>query len=131
MIAGAGVSRRGEREDALVNGTDLFATIARLGGSPMSSMHDSVSFADALTDSEFAGRTHTYAEFRDSDVSLWAVRDAQYKAIGLSYAPNELYDLLADPFETANLAETAVPTNLQPVVQDLEDYRSQLMNSGS
>lgn len=129
VIAGAGVSRRGEREDTLVNGTDLFATIAQLGGNPASSLHDSVSFADALVDSDFVGRTHTYAEFRNPDVNLWAVRDVRYKLIGLSYAPEELYDLLADPFESTDLAEPIVPNELQSVVQELEDYHTQLRDS--
>lgn len=126
VVSGAGVSRHGQREDALVNSTDLFATMAQLGGSPMGSVHDSVSFADALVDPDFGGREHAYTEFRDSDVSLWAVRDARYKLVGLSYAPTELYDLRTDPFEITNLAETAVPSELESVVQDLQDYRTQL-----
>lgn len=129
VIAGAGLSRRGEREDALVNGTDLFATIAQLGGSPLRSAHDGVSFADALVDPAFAGRSHAYAEFTDPDVTLWAVRDVRYKLMGLSYAPAELYDVSTDPFEKTDLAEPTLPTELQSVVRDLEDYRSQLLDS--
>lgn len=62
-------------------------------------------------------------------VALLAVRDVRYKLIGLSYAPQELYDLLTDPFESTDLAEVAVPGELQSVVRDLEDYRTQLLDS--
>ncbi len=129
VIAGAGVTRRGEREDALVNGTDLFATIAQIAGSPAASAHDSISFAQALVDPGFVGRTHAYAEYENREVSLWAVRDVRYKLIGLSYKAPELYDLVTDPFERTDLAESGVPIELQPVVQDLESFRNQLLAS--
>jgi hypothetical protein len=38
-----------------------------------------------------------------------AVRDARYKLIRDAAAPDELYDLALDPFETADLVPTLVP----------------------
>jgi arylsulfatase B len=128
VVAGRGVKRAGQREDALVNGVDLFATIAQLAGSPDAVMHDGVSFGDALTNSDFDGRDHIYTEYRDTDRGgSWAVRDRQYKLIKFDSGREELYDLEADSWEQTNLISTSVPETMKAVVSDLEDYRAQIL----
>jgi arylsulfatase A-like enzyme len=128
VVAGRGVTRRGQREDALVNGVDLFATIAQLAGGSAAVMHDGVSFRDALTESGFNGRDHIYTEYRDSDRGgSWAVRDRQYKLIKFESGREELYDLVADPWEQTNLISTSVPETMKAVVSDLENYRAQIL----
>jgi arylsulfatase A-like enzyme len=109
VVAGAGVSRRGEREDALVSTVDVFATIARVATGTDAAATDGVSFAGAFTNARFAGRSHIHTEAftvpADAN-SAWAVRDAQYKLIHFASGREELYDLTADPFEQRNLLAT-------------------------
>lgn len=128
VVAGRGVTRGGQREDALVNGVDLFATIAQLAGGSEAVIHDSVSFKDALTEPTFIGRDHIYTEYRDTERGAsWAARDRQYKLIKVAGDREELYDLSADPWEQTNLISTSVPEALKAVVADLELYRAQVL----
>jgi arylsulfatase A-like enzyme len=111
VIAGAGVTRMGERDSALITSTDLFATVLALALAPPTPRADSVNFAAALTQKNFSGRTFALTESHNKDgVTSVAVRDPQYKLIEHSNAAPELYDLLADPFEQRNLLTgTAMP----------------------
>ena len=83
----------------------------------------------ALTDRNFRfGRDHLYTEYKDADHGAsWAVRDARHKLLEFEGGRKELYDLSADPWEHKNLIASGVPATLQPVVADLEAYRTQLM----
>ena len=100
---------------ALVNLTDLFATIAELAGVdpavwlPTTKL-DSVSIVPYFTDpSRPSERWYTYTE-RFKPVGATgavplahrAIRDWRYKLISKPTGP-EFYDLLLDPFEHANL----------------------------
>jgi len=49
IIAGKEVTRMGEREDALIGGVDLFATIADIAGVSMANYQDSQTFKSLLT----------------------------------------------------------------------------------
>jgi len=127
VVAGRGVTRKGEREDALINGTDLFATLAQLAGDERAEINDSVSFADALTDPGFAGRTHAYTEFRDpTEGSVWAARDKRYKLISLADGRKALYDLVADPFEKADLNAPNPSAEVKRVIAELDAYHTGL-----
>lgn len=103
VVAGAGVTRQGQRVTALINSTDLFATFSELAKSSTSNPADSVSFAQALSSATFSGRSHAYMDFRDGGVVTTAVRDAQYKLIDFGSNNRELYNLKIDPYEATNL----------------------------
>jgi arylsulfatase B len=77
VVAGAGVTRTGQREQALVNGTDLFATFSALTQRTQTVTPDSVSFALALTSASFTGRKHAYIDFRDGTSIATAIRDTR------------------------------------------------------
>lgn len=49
IISGKGVTRANQTEDALINTTDLFATISNIAGINISEINDSKSFKDLLT----------------------------------------------------------------------------------
>ncbi|MEM7218201.1 MAG: YHYH protein [Pseudomonadota bacterium] len=103
IVSGSGVSRQGEREDALVNVTDLFATIASVAGSSVSEIYDSVSFADAFADADFVGRDSLYVRYEDADLEGFAVRDADYKILEEDGAGLEMYAVATDLAESDNL----------------------------
>lgn len=109
VIAGTGVTRKGEREDALINSTDFFATIAELAGIPNASQSDSISFALLLTQTNNHPRQFAYAEFfgsqdpRQQQNQGWTIRNDRFKLIELDTGNRFFYDLLADPAEQINL----------------------------
>lgn len=123
VVAGAGVSRAGQREQALVNSTDLFATVATLAQRTQSLPADSVSFAPALSSAGFAGRTHAYIDFRDNGVVLSAIRDARYKLIEFDGGRRELYDLSVDPYEANNLLAAGSTAALDSIANALAAQR--------
>ena len=106
VIAGAGVTRGGEREAALINTTDLFATIADIAGAVVPGFGDSFSFKPLLSGAPQAARDFLYAEVRDDDRSRqngWTIRDSRYKLIQFETGRQSLFDLTADPFEQQDL----------------------------
>lgn len=119
MIAsGAGVSRKNVREDALISSTDFFATIASMAGDTTSSIEDSKSFKNLLTNSNAAHRDYLYSDFSSDNVSGWAVRNTNYKLISTATG-QELYDLENDPFENSNLL--AGSTDYSDIVSELSE----------
>ncbi len=103
IVSGAGVSRLGERESALISSTDLFATIARVAGSNVESIHDSVSFAEAFMAPGFVGRPYLYVSYFDADLAGRAVRDAVFKVLETDIGGPQLYDVTTDIAEVLNL----------------------------
>jgi len=103
VVTGAGVTRQGQRNAALINSTDLFATFSEIAKSSTSNPADSVSFAQALSSAAFSGRSHAYMDFRNSGVISSAVRDAQFKLIDFGSNNRALYNLQSDPYEVTNL----------------------------
>jgi arylsulfatase A-like enzyme len=101
VISGAGVTRRGEREDALVVASDLYATIAELAGVPGARRGDSFSLVPLLTSATAAsGRTLLFTEMC-AGASFYAIGDERYK-LSSSNGNRALYDLVADPREQTN-----------------------------
>ena len=94
--------------EALVCTTDLFATFADLAGAP-SQAEDSVSMVPYLQGSSAPIREYVYAEYFSPNgpgpytVHNRAVRRDRYKLIRREGQPDELYDLLNDPFELTDL----------------------------
>lgn len=115
FVSGAGVTRMGEREDALINHTDFFPTIAELTGAILPNFNDGKSFKGLLSAASPGPQDYTYTE-QDTD---WTIRNDQYKLIeDIGTGVQQLYDLLANPEESANLlpgsaAITAVLNELE------------------
>ncbi|WP_419914285.1 sulfatase-like hydrolase/transferase [Hoeflea sp.] len=117
IVAGKGVSRHGEREAALVNSTDLFATIAELAGADFPAVsdrpEDSISFAPVLAKGGSGGRDFIYTELfgqmpgarrgNRTNQNGWAMRDSRWKYLHLDEQGDAFFDLSADPFEKNNL----------------------------
>jgi arylsulfatase B len=125
VAAGAGVTRAGQREQALVNGSDLFATFADLAQRSQNIPADSISFATTLRSAGNAGRSHAYIDFRDSGTIATAIRDTRYKLIESGSGRRELYDLQADPYEAQDLLASGSTAALDTIVQGLVAQRAQ------
>lgn len=105
VISGNGV-RLGREESALLNTTDLFATIAEIAGVTMASVyHHSQSFKDLLYDENATTREFVYVEVPgDGDNGSYAVRNADYKLIHeIDSGREEMYHIVEDANETNDL----------------------------
>lgn len=106
VVSGANVLRAGERESALVNSVDLFATISQLAGSTVTAYQDSVSFAGRLSTPGASPRPEGYMEYFGSDRADrhgWALRDERFKLIVFDSGERRLFDLERDPTERTDL----------------------------
>lgn len=103
IVSGNGVTRQNERESALVNSTDLFATIAQLAGSEVAEVNNSVSFIDTFSDNHSHTRSFNYSEFESSNVTGWTIRNSTHKLIEFDDGTQELYEVNNDLSETNDL----------------------------
>jgi arylsulfatase B len=123
VAAGAG----GQQSEALIQGTDLFATILDLSG-VSGSAADSTSLVPHLSDPIAPSlREAVYSEgfFPNGGpidpTKHWrAARDARYKIVRLAQAPDEFYDLVTDPFEYTNLLGTSLEPEQQTAYDRLD-----------
>ena len=105
IVAGAGVSRQNEEEEAMIHATDIYATILELSGTALAGgIYNSLSFKHLLTGSNGPKRIFNYAE----EGNDWTIKNTQYKLIQLTNGRQEFYDLIADPLETNNLINNSV-----------------------
>lgn len=133
VVAGAGVVDGGRTVDALVNTTDLFASILELVGTDLAStvpagvVVDSTSFVSHLRDPEAAPeREWIFAELfgeslRFPERAGKTVRDERYKLIRFDDGTDELYDMDNDPGETDDLLADL------PLSVDAEAHRDSLL----
>ncbi len=123
IVSGYGVDRKWEREDMLVNTTDLYATIADLAQTGTKSIYNSISFRDSFSRDILWERQYVYWE---SD-EWYTIRDNQYKLLVIS-SWEEMYDLVKDPYENINLLDkTLTSVELTAKLQlesALKDLRS-------
>lgn len=129
IVAGRGVTGRGEVPDALVGVTDVFATVLELSGAASETPADSVSLVPYLADPfQPSIRPWAYAEnFRPNGTGVsgpWqirrrAIRDGRYKLIRVQGAADEFYDLQEDPFELLDLVELGLSSEQQAAKQAL------------
>lgn len=110
LVSGKGVSRSNEVETALINSTDIFATISELAGSTQTSVYDSHSFAELLisanSENEQSNREYNYSEFETSSYKGWAVRNATFKLIQYDSGEQALFNIENDLTELDDLLLT-------------------------
>ncbi|KAB1160039.1 sulfatase-like hydrolase/transferase [Tenacibaculum aiptasiae] len=104
IIGGKGVTRFNQTEDALINLTDLFATIADIAGVSVSSIHDSRSFKSLLTqNTNDNSRDYTFIEDGNDDGTVdYTIRNATHKYILYNDGSEALFNLASDPLESTN-----------------------------
>ena len=104
IISGKDVNRVNQVEDALLNTTDLFATIADLAGTGTSEINDSKSFKELLTSSNSSFRNYVYTEIgKETGGSDYTIRNTTHKYIRFENGNEALYNLSVNPLENPNL----------------------------
>lgn len=132
LVAGKGVSRKGEREKALVQVSDLYATILELGGAEFpGGLFNSLSFAPLLSGSNGPTRPYNYSELADDQSGGWTLRNAQYKLIEFSDGSQEFYDLFTDSLEVNDLLPGGLNAELTAVKSELEAEATQIRSGWS
>lgn len=131
IVAGASVHAPGSRVQALVNATDIYATLGELAGAradseAMLAATDSISFAPYLTDPNAeSARETVYNErfdpvgFGPYDVYQQAIRDKRFKLHRYLDGTDHLYDLEGVDLEGADLL-------LEPLDADAEEAYERL-----
>ena len=131
IVSGAGVTRAGETEDALVNVADIYGTVTVMLDPQMADsggIYNSRSFYHLLSSSTGSSRTYNYAEIgaNQSSITLnaYAIRNDRYKLIQFldtigNDSVQSFYDLLVDPFETYDLLSDSLSYTEQTALDDL------------
>ncbi len=108
IVSGKNVTRLNESENALINTTDLFATVADIAGTGTSEINDSKSFKALFSDANADKRDYVYTELgRDSGNPDYTIRNATHKYISFEDGTEALYDLNDNPLEDPNLLDAA------------------------
>ena len=139
IVTGPGVAGGGVSE-ALVNSTDLFATVMEMAGVdpeaavPPDVTHDSVSFLPVLSDPGGpSAREWIYADeffggFGGVETADYAMRNSRYKLLRFE-GREEFYDLHEDPFEYENLLEDRLSGREDAEYRSLKEQIRELRGS--
>lgn len=130
VISGKGVGRSGQRESALINSTDLYATITDIAETGLSTVNNSVSFKKLLNGQNYSAREFIYAEV-ESDKTAWAIRNQQYKLVEFEDGIQELYDLIQDPYEGSDLIFSGLTSEQTLAKESLEIFANQVRGYNS
>jgi arylsulfatase A-like enzyme len=130
----------GREVTAMVNTTDMFDTVAELAGVDLSTLalpkRDSVSIVPYLIRrNQRPLRDYSFSEkFKPAGPGPHtlvhrAIRDNRYKLISFDSQPNELYDLLFDPYEATPLNLSALRPREAAAYADLQAALAALLAS--
>ncbi|MDE0360493.1 MAG: sulfatase-like hydrolase/transferase [Rhodospirillaceae bacterium] len=98
FASGAGVTRKGVREDRLVTITDIFATVGEIAGADFDgTIHDSLSFAGFLSSEEGIDRPYAFSDIDRNNTSGWSVRDHEHMLMRLN-GEDTLFEINPDNF---------------------------------
>ena len=126
IVSGKGVMRINEKENAMINVSDFYATIAQIAqpdAFPTNMVNDSYSFKHLLSSSNEPKRSYNYMELGASQTvenDVYTIRNAEYKIIYNVDGVKEFYNLILDPFELNNLLVNELSPELINIKLDLE-----------
>jgi arylsulfatase A-like enzyme len=124
VVSGAGVTRQGVREDALVVATDMFATVAQLAGASTAGLTDSFSIVPYFSNSSADnGRRFAFTELCPppragaANGDMYTVINRDNQKLSYNRGEWELFDLNADPAEARNLYAAGNPGAAQAAMR--------------
>ncbi len=129
IFCGKNVTRQNVVETALVQGSDMFATLADLAGAGSADYEDGSSIKPLLSDANATKRTFVYSEQFDNTSTRndgYAIRNADYKLIHLENGTEYLYKLSIDPFEQTNLMTASLSAEAQQNLDKLRQLKAGL-----
>ncbi|RZK59879.1 MAG: DUF4976 domain-containing protein [Pedobacter sp.] len=129
IISGKNVSRKKITETAMVQATDMFATLADVAGIGISTYQDGTSIKPLFSNASAVKRAFVYTEFFGNSPSTndgYAVRDENYKLIHLLNGTEYLYKLSVDPFEQTNLMSGTLTNEAQQSLSQLRQIKATL-----
>ena len=104
IVSGKNVRRANAGEDALLNSTDLFATIADISGAGITEINDSKSFKELLEHENIVVRNYIYSEAGyASENPEYTIRNTTHKYIRFKDGSEALFNLSIDELERSNL----------------------------
>jgi len=118
VVSGESVTRINQKEDALINTTDLFATIAEIAGVDIKMISDSYSFKDLLSNENIEPRAYNFSELGyTTGFSDKAIRNSTHKYISFEDGSEAFYNLSVDFFEVSNLLNSNL-SNADSAIKD-------------
>jgi len=129
IVCGQGVTRKGEKENALVHITDIYATVLELVGKDLpGGIYNSLSFKHLLDNSPGKTRDYNYSELAEA-TDEFTIRNKQYKLIeSITNGTQQFYDLLNDSLEIDDLMLNGLSTDQINSKADLEVEADQRRN---
>jgi arylsulfatase A-like enzyme len=104
IVSGNRVSRINDIEDALINTTDIFATISDLANTGTSEINDSKSLKLLFSSANSSFRDYAYSEVKKETGEIdVTIRNATHKYILFNDGSEALYNLQVNPLENPNL----------------------------
>ncbi len=128
VVSGYNVNRINTSDDALINATDLFATIASIAGVNISTVNDSFSFENLLNDANSSKREYIYSELSSTNGLSQTIRNSTHKLILFDDGSEALYDLENDPLENTNLLDSSPVNTLNESIK--EELKNEMLSLG-
>ena len=126
FISGKNVFRTGI-DNNLINGTDLFATIAEIVGVSVTDINDSKSFKSLLSNNGQI-RDFQYTEMDNGTLDAWTISNGEYKLIVDTNNNQEFFNLSNDPYEQNNLLNGTLTTTENNSKTELETELNTIRN---
>ena len=129
IISGKGVERSNQTESALLNTTDLFATIADIAQVGNLTSNDSKSFKSLFTASNPDFREFIYSEKGTNGNTLdYAIRNKTHKYILFENGSEALYDLRNSTLESNNLLTNGQENLSVTELNSLQELKNNAFN---
>jgi len=104
IISGDAVERKGVQETGLTQVNDLYATLIEICSNDLpGGINNSYSISASLSEDNSIRRKYTYADYFNSGVEFWAIRNDQYKLIQDDDGNEEFYRIVSSLDELDNL----------------------------
>ena len=121
IVSGAGVTRQGEREGALIQITDIHATLLEIAGADLpGGVFNSLSFKHLLNNTAGSSRDYNYSELVEGTADIFTMRNERYKLIESNLSGDQqFFDLWTDTLETTDLIPIGLDATQTAIKDDL------------